>query len=63
MKRKRISSYFEWIWSSCRRVLAAIIENNINDRNEITIPEPLQGMMGSDLQKYRKNERHSYLIG
>ena len=30
------------------RALAAIIENNINDRNEITIPEPLQGMMGSD---------------
>ena len=30
------------------RALAAIIENNINDRNEISIPEPLQGMMGSD---------------
>ena len=30
------------------RTLAAIIENNINDRNEIAIPEPLQGMMGSD---------------
>ncbi len=30
------------------RALAAIIENNINDRNEIAIPEPLQGMMGSD---------------
>ena len=30
------------------RTLAAIIENNINDRNEISIPEPLQGMMGSD---------------
>ena len=33
------------------RALAAIIENNINDRNEITIPEPLQGMMGSDCIK------------
>ncbi len=33
------------------RALAAIIENNINDRNEISIPEPLQGMMGSDFIK------------
>jgi len=33
------------------RTLAAIIENNINDRNEIAIPEPLQGMMGSDCIK------------
>ena len=33
------------------RALAAIIENNINDRNEISIPEPLQGMMGSDCIK------------
>ena len=33
------------------RALAAIIENNINDRNEIAIPEPLQGMMGSDCIK------------
>ena len=37
--------------ASCRTTLAAIIENNINDRNEITIPEPLQGMMGSDCIK------------
>ena len=33
------------------RTLAAIIENNINDRNEIAIPEPLQDMMGSDCIK------------
>ena len=33
------------------RALAAIIENNINDRNEIAIPEALQGMMGSDCIK------------
>ena len=33
------------------RALAAIIENNINDRNEIAIPEPLQDMMGSDCIK------------